>query len=398
MRSLMTLLPGGGRTLPALGALLLLTGCGPRAVRLGAVLPLTGDLAAYGQSLERGILTAEDQVNREGGIEGRRLDVLIRDSASDPKRAAEAFRTLVLDEQVAAVVGGGSSDEALAMAPLAAQYRRILFSPSASSPILSSYAGDFVFRNWPSDALEGRATADLVAYTLHANSVLLFAERNAYADGLASAFEKRFSTQGRIVDRLDFSAAEAGSAPFLKSALERSRGAQVLYLVGYGPDLLPLIAGLKREKVDRPMLSVSALAEQHFMAKAGRLLDGVVFLRPAYNPDSSSPVVQVFTSAYESRYHHVPDIYAAHAYDAVMVLVSVMARNGLSAQDIRKGLLSMKDFLGASGSMSFDARGEVIQPYEACVAEDGRVVPLKSVLDKVLPLMQHRVDELRFGQ
>ncbi len=397
MRNLITLLPRGWRALSGLGVLLLLVGCGPRPVRIGAVLPLTGSLAAYGQSLERGVLTATDQVNREGGIEGRRLEVLIRDSASDPRQAVEAFRSLILEEKVAVVVGGGSSDEALAMAPLADQYQRVLFSPSASSPKISE-AGDFVFRNWPSDALEGRATADLAAYTLHANRVLLLAERNAYADGLASAFEKRFSTEGRSVDRLDFSAGEAGSEPFLKSALERARGAQVLYLVGYGPDLLPLIAGLKREGVDRPMLSDSSLAERHFMAKAGRLLDGVVFLGPTYDPDSSSPVVQVFASSYERRYHDVPDIYAAHAYDAVMVLVSVMARDGLSAQDVRKGLLSVKDFQGASGSMSFDARGDVIQTYEACVAEGGRAVPLKSVIDQVLPPMQRRVDELRFGK
>ena len=397
MRNLITLLPGGGRTLSGLGALLLLFGCGPRPVRIGAVLPLTGSLAAYGQSLDRGVLTATDQVNRQGGIEGRRLEVLIRDSASDPRQAVEAFRSLILEEKVAVVVGGGSSDEALAMAPLAEQYQRVLFSPSASSPKLSE-AGDFVFRNWPSDALEGRATADLAAYTLHANRVLLLAERNAYADGLASAFEKRFCTEGRSVDRLDFNAGEAGSEPFLKSALERSRGTQVLYLVGYGPDLLPLVAGLEKEGVDRPMLSVSALAERHLMAKAGRLLDGVVFLGPTYNPDSSSPAVQVFVSSYEGRYHDVPDIYAAHAYDAVMVLVSVMARDGLSARDVRKGLLSVKDFQGASGSMSFDARGDVIQTYEACVAEGGRAVPLKSVLDQVLPPMQRRVDELRFGK
>ena len=73
MRNLITLLPCGWRALSGLGALLLLVGCGPRPVRIGAVLPLTGSLAAYGQSLERGVLTATDQVNREGGIEGRRL-------------------------------------------------------------------------------------------------------------------------------------------------------------------------------------------------------------------------------------------------------------------------------------------------------------------------------------
>lgn len=111
-----------------------LLSCSLEPVRLGAVLPLTGRYTTYGRSLERGALIAAELVNKEGGVQGRRLEVLVRDSASDPERAAAEFKALVSKERVAAVVGGGTSAEALVMGPEAEREKRVLISPSASSP------------------------------------------------------------------------------------------------------------------------------------------------------------------------------------------------------------------------------------------------------------------------
>ena len=88
--------------------------CHLSPVRVGAVLPLTGALAPYGLSLSRGALLAAQQVNASGGIEGRRLELLVVDSASSPEAAAKLFQQLVVEERVPAVVGGASTAECLA--------------------------------------------------------------------------------------------------------------------------------------------------------------------------------------------------------------------------------------------------------------------------------------------
>lgn len=367
--------------------------CHLSPVRLGAVLPLTGALAPYGKSLERGARLGAEQVNASGGIEGRRLELLVVDSASSPTAAAKLFQQLVVEERVPAVVGGASTPECLAMAPVAERYRRVVLSPSASGPQISA-AGDFVFRNWPSDEIEGRTLADFAAYTLHASRVLVVSERNPYAEGFASVFTRRFCAQGRTCASL---ALDTGRPPeALAADLAGSlRRCEVLVLAGYAGDLLPLLKFLKSLPDLPPILSVSALGEGRLLEEPA--MDGVLFARPAYDPEGD-PVAAEFASLYAAKFGQEPDIYAAHAYDAVRLLAEVMVKAGLGAAGLQRGLLSVRNYPGAAGSTSFDSNGDVIQPYQICAVAGGRAVPLKSVVESVLPPLQQRVQSRRFGK
>lgn len=378
-------------------SLILLWNCSPEAVNVGAVLPLSGPYAAYGDSLKKGLLLAQDDVNRSGGISGRRLDVLLRDSGSEPRRAAEAFEALIRDDRVQAAVGGGTSGEALAMAPVANRYERVLFSPSASSPRLTAHGG-WIFRNWPSDEVEGQTLADFTAYSLHAVHVLVISDESAYAEGLRSVFLQRFGGPGRSVRTLLFGEG-TGDAAALASRVAREIGdAQVLLLAGYGEDLLPLLQAMRAAGVNLPVLSVSALSEGSLLRRYAAAAEGVVFARPAYNPASKNPEVVSFVSAFTARYGHEPDIYAAHAYDALSILAEVMGSGGLRAREIRQSLLALRNYGGVAGVTSFDDRGDSIRPYQMCVAMDGRSVPLAQVLDRALVPLQKKVEELRFGR
>ncbi|MEW6757963.1 MAG: ABC transporter substrate-binding protein, partial [Acidobacteriota bacterium] len=73
----------GGRVLCA-AVLLWAASCRQEPVRLAVILPLSGPQAAYGESLERGILLGAEEVNSAGGVGGRRLDIALEDSRSDP--------------------------------------------------------------------------------------------------------------------------------------------------------------------------------------------------------------------------------------------------------------------------------------------------------------------------
>jgi len=385
-----------GSVFLTLGAAALLFACGGGPVRVGAVLPLTGQLAPYGRSIRRGIEVGVATVNADGGVSGRRLEVLVRDSLSSPDKAAEAFKTLVGKDGVQAVIGGCSSPEALAMEPLARSLRRILFSPSASSPGLGRDGGYF-FRNWPSDDLEAVTVADFVAYTLHATKVLVVAEDNAYGRGMASAFSSRFQRDGRTVRVMEVSAKGGDYAGTARRIIEAG-GPQVVFISGYGRTIVRLVEALKGAGEARPLLAASALGDSDILKSAADRIDGLIFPLPHFDPRSLNPEVQVFVTEYQEHYHSVPGVYAAHAYDAVHLLARVMERNGLRADDIRAGLLSLKNYSGVTGELTFKDQGSVARPFRLFVSRGGKAVPLSSVLDIVLPPLQERVARLRFGE
>ena len=380
----------------ATAGLLALAACFLRPVKLGAVLPLTGAYARYGTSMERGALLAAKLVNATGGIEGRRLEILVKDSASSEGRAAEAFQELVERDHVPAVVGGCTTGEALAMAPVAERFRRILFSPSASAPQITE-AGGFVFRNWPSDDIEGQTMADFAAYTLHATRALVLSERNPYAAGIGGVFSQRFCKDGRSCETVRFQRGQATSEIMTEAAAELEH-CQVVFIAGYGEDLAPVLGALRAQDPRPPVLSVSALAEGTLLKGKGAVFDGILFARPAYDPEGGNPAASEFAAAYAANYGREADIYAAHAYDAVRILAEVMSKGDLGAEAIRAGLLALRNYPGASGLTSFDAHGDVVQPFQICIVQGGRAVPLKSVMDKVLPGVQQRVEALRFGR
>ena len=122
-----------------------------------------------------------------------------------------------------------------------------------------------------------------------------------------------------------------------------------------------------------------------------------MFARPSYDPDGDREA-SLFASAFASRYHEDPDIYAAHAYDAVHLLALAMSKAGPDAAGIQGALLAVRNYPGAAGSTTFDANGDVIQPYQICIVEKGRAVPLKSVVERVLPPLQQRVESRRVGR
>lgn len=380
-----------------LAAALALLGCSERPVTVGAVLPLSGEHAVYGRSLNRGMEAAVAEVNRGGGIQGRTLEVEVRDTGSDSQAAADRFRELVDGARVPVVLGGATSGETLAMAPLAEAYHRVLLSPSASSPLITD-AGDFVFRVWPSDLLEASVMADFAAYTLRALKVLVISSESPYAEGLRSAFAERFAGPQRRVEVL-VSSGRVEDWPGIAAQARGLRGqAHCIYLVGYEGELVGAISALRKAGLDMPMLTVSAASNAEFPARLGPEAEGILFPRPRYEPGSKEEPVLRFTRAFRERYGEEPDIYAAHAYDAVMVLSSVMAAQGTRPESVQRGLLAVRNFSGASGSITFDARGDVVQPIQICVVHGGAVRPLAEVQDQVLPPLQRRVEGLRFGR
>lgn len=379
-----------------LPVLVLYLACSARPVKVGAVLPLTGPMSSFGLSMQNAMKVAQRQVNDGGGISGRPLEILYKDSGGLPGRASDSARQLVEKEGIFVLIGADTSADVLAMVPLTRDGRCLLLSPSASTPKLTG-AGDYVFRNWPSDTLEAKVMADFAAYTLHATRLLAVSQKGEYGDGLFMAFAGRFSGDRRRVSKMSFEPGAEPSAILARRIKMQMNKAQVLYLIGYPHSIVPLVRALREAGVDQPILSVSSLAGSPEVETLGAEGRGLLFPRPEWNPDSSSSGVSRFVSDYKKRFKKTPDVYAAHAYDAVRILARVMSAGRMRPARIREGLLDLGDYAGVSGKTTFDKQGDVSQPFQVCVVWNGRVAPLSSVRQNVLPQLQHLVDALRFG-
>lgn len=359
------------RALTVVLALALVAGCGKPA-RIGAIVSRTGAAASFGEQVARGYDLAVEEINAAGGVRGRKLRLIYRDDSTNPEMGLSALRDLVEGERVAVVLGAVSSSVTLRLAPYCERRRVVLISPSASTPQLTD-AGEYVFRTYPSDVLEGASMAEF-ARDLGLDRVAILAVDNDYGASLADVFAERFrATGGSVVAVLTF---PEGNADALKDAVQALSGLapRGLYVPAYAADFAAAL-NLLRESNAHPIVLGTSSVTADAIRLAGPAAENVVFPLPSFDADADDPGIRAFASAFRARYGVEPDVYAAHAYDAVRVFATAVERAGSwESDDVRDALLRIDNYEGASGRMAFDRKGDVLQYPRLYVARGGRFV------------------------
>jgi branched-chain amino acid transport system substrate-binding protein len=350
----------------------LAAGCSSE-VKIGAVISETGAVAPYGNQVTRGLDLALEEVNAEGGFKGGPIQLIYRDDGTNPEKGREAVLDLITNEGVNVIIGAVSSPVTLEIAPICEKKEVLLLSPTASAPRISE-AGEFIFRNYPSDILEGTAMADF-ARRLGVRRVAIFALDNEFGSGLAEVFTRRFESKSRrVVETFRITEEDTASFPDMIQEIKEQEP-QGVYLVAYEEIMTKLLEQLQAAGCKGLKMGSGAVTED-LIERAGEAAEHLVYPQPVFEPDSDDPAVRAFVEAFRAKYSREPDIYAAHGYDALKLIVQAMRNTGFALTDeVRRGLHGMKDFSGAAGRTEFDERGDVVRYPKIFVISEGNSVP-----------------------
>src|SRR5690606_23825733 len=202
-------------TLAAVAALALLTACsGPSArvgggandpadrgnsvsgdtVNLGAVIPLTGASATIGEDQRRGIELAVAKVNADGGVLGKKLNVVVEDSGGAAASAIDAARKLTSVDKVPVVIGEYSSGVTIPLGQFLQQQGIVHINPGSSSPEIAKI-GSNSFSTIGLDTIASKFTAEYLYRSGHRKAALI-APTNAYGSGVADTFKAAFTGLG----------------------------------------------------------------------------------------------------------------------------------------------------------------------------------------------------------
>ena len=341
------------------GAALFLLACPPQVVNIAAVLPLTGEHSAYGQSIKRGIELAYADIKADANFGKPALGELVMlDTASDPKKAAELLKEAYSKGALAAI-GGVTSGEAKEMVPVADSYESLLLSPSASSPELTGISRNF-FRIWPSDQTEAAKMAQSAITDLGVKTIVVVAEEQQYARGAQLAFRPAYEAQGgKILEVLEYPPNTSDMSGLASRVVLLQP--EAVYLVDYADGVASMIQELRKQKFSGKILTTAAFSTPSAIARIGKDAAGVMLTQTSFDPGSDHVHIRKFVDAYKAKYGELPDIYAAHGYDAMMVLSVAMKGREPFSTEIRKGMKSdaTKEYPGVTGLIEFDERGDV---------------------------------------
>jgi len=338
---------------------------GGNTIKVGLVAPLTGEVRTFGQSMRNGAMQAFDEVNAAGGLNGRQIQVMVRDDANDPEESAEAGRQLIDGAGVVAVVGSVSSGCSEALAARCQSARVPMITPTATNPMVTmppEGRRDFVFRACYIDPFQGTVAARFVRDSLGAvTAAVLYDSENDYSRGLAEYFITAFTGDGGTVvnrqsypdDQVDFTAVLAEV---------RRSSPDVLFLPDYYNRAGLIVRQAREQGVTAWLMGGDGWDSPKMPAIAGDAIVGG-FFTSHFSADDPRPEVQAWSDKYEAKYGQRPDAFATLGYDAALLLVEALRRAARpEPADIRDAIAGISGFPCVSGSVSFDASGNPIKP------------------------------------
>lgn len=340
-------------------------------INIGVILPLTGSAAVWGNNALNGINLAMDEMEDELESKDYKINLVVEDSKSDPKIAVSALKKVIIQNNVPIVIGDIASSSVLAMTPIAERNEVVLLSPGASNPDISD-AGEYIFRNWQSDALEGSIAAEFIHDTLDVNEVAVFNVNNAYGTGLANAFKAKFKELGGSI--LIQETFEQGDTD-VRTQLNKINDANVnhVFMPGYPNEMGIALRQAKELGMDNQFISTQSFDDPTIIEIAGDAANGVIFSIPK-PPDTTKTVVYNFIEGYKEKYGKAPGVCSNTGYDAIRIIIKGLNEGIRTGTEFKSYLNDLEDFSGAAGETTFDKNGDVVRDFAFRIINDGNQI------------------------
>jgi branched-chain amino acid transport system substrate-binding protein len=336
-----------------------------KTVVIGAVLPMTGDAGTFGQNAFRGAELAIEEENKNGGLDGKNIELRVEDSRGNAQAAAEAARKLLDIDGAIGIIGDVTSAGTHAIVPIATRKGVLVVSPAASDPALSGVSPFFV-RLWPSDVYEAAVIGDYARSKDFHNVFIVYANTD-YGIGMQRQFTKVFDSQ-----RIAASVAIEREALDYRPMLQRVKAvpADSLFIVLYPEDARRFLQQANEQGLNIPVLATATIEDPQ-IAKLP-YASNLIFASPL-PPDEDNSARKNFLHRYTAKFASEPGVLSDVGYDSATLLVRSLRHEGLSKPE-RAGsfIKSLQNYKGVSGDLSFLPSGDVRKPYGLKGVKDNR--------------------------
>ena len=344
------------------------------AIKIGLLAPLTGQAAADGLSVQNSVKLAVEKVNAEGGVLGKKVELITYDDRADGKEAVALARKLIEQDKVVAVVGGSYSTPSRAMAPIFQEEKIPAVYAYAVHPDVTK-AGNFNFRNGFLGMVEGKAAAYTAVKLLKAKKIALLISDNDFGRTLAEGFKMYIEKYAKGAATITSVQAYPMQEKDFKAYLSKIKDENVdaIFSSGYYFQTGPVVKQAREMGIKAHIIGEEGADSPKFLEIAGKSAEGFVIVTNL-NRDDKRAQVQNFLKTFESRYKIQPDMVGASAYDAFMIIVDGIKRaKSVKGPDIRATIATLKDFDGLTGQIKrFTPEGEVVKDVQVQTVKNGR--------------------------
>lgn len=325
-------------------------------VRIGFVAGLTGKTADLGEASRNGALLAAEEINQKGGINGRMIELIVKDDAFDAPTAEKVTHELV-NARVDLIVGPVNSAIAQAMLPIANQHATTMISPTITG---MEFVGldDYLLRLniTTRDNARFYANHQFNKKQRKKMAVTYDLQNRAFSESWLAEFRTAFTqVGGQILAEIPLDASKR--QPYLHAALAAlAVKPDAILMINPPVDTARLAQQLRQLSPDIALITSEWGGSEQLIEMGGRAVEGMAVVQ-AYDRDDQSARYQGFRQAYLARFKMEPSYSSVATYDTVTVAIQALSKK-TADQDIKTALLKNGPYQILQQTIDFDKNGD----------------------------------------
>jgi branched-chain amino acid transport system substrate-binding protein len=345
-------------------------------IKLGFTPPVTGGSAAEGALQLKAIKLALKEINAAGGVNGKKINLIVVDNQSSNPGALTALQKAVEQEKVLALVGSVKSTQILAMSDAVKGYA-IPMMIGGTNATLTKQGNPWLFRVRPDDSIAAAAMVKYIKEDSKLTKVGILHDSDAFGTGGADLVEQGAKAAGlTVVKRERYTTKEKDFTAQLLSL--KNAGTQIMVLYGTNPEDVAVIQRQYRQ-LGSPFKYIGSPSSQ--------MKDALNLSREAANGllaiadfvPGQSEMNKKYAVDYKKEYNEEYDTTSAWAYDGLNILVAAIKKGGEDRAKIREAILATQGYKGVLGTFSFTPNGDGLSEVSVVEIDKGMPKLLKVV-------------------
>lgn len=346
-------------------------------IPVGQFASLTGGQASFGQSTDKGVQLALEEINAAGGVLGQPLRIITKDNQSKPGETSTAVRELITRNKVVALIGEVASGRSLEAAPIAQRSGIPMISPASTNEKVTE-TGDHIFRVCFIDPFQGTVCAKFSRKLGFKKAAIITDVSKDYSLGLAKSFKQEFTANGGVITgEQSYSGGDKDFSAQLTAI--KADNPQVIFLPAYYTEAPLIIRQARQLGITVPFIGGDGWDSPELVGVGGSSVEGCYFSNH-FSDQSKDPRVVAFVDAYRKKYNGEPDAMVALGYDSVYLLADAMKRAGTTdPAKVNAAIAATKDFPGVTGKITLDSHRNPTKPAVMLQVKNGKFAYVETI-------------------
>ena len=359
-------------------------------IKIGAILAVTGPASFLGAPEAKTLEMMVEEINKKGGIKGKQVELIIKDSGASPEKALSFAKQLIEEDKVLAIIGPSTSGETMKIKSVAEEAKAILISCAAAEVIVNPVA-KYVFKTPQMDKHAVIKIFEQMKSMKLAKAGVL-ASNTGFGKAGKEQIEKMAAEYG-----IQVIASEAYDSKATDLTAEvtkvKAAGAEAIINWSIEPAQAIVIKNARQIGFKGPIFQSHGFGNIKYVEAAGEAAEGVIFpagrlliadVLPKNHPQKA--VLTKYKKDYESKFKEDASTFGGHAYDAMLILTKAIEKAGSTDKEaVRNAIEGMKGVVGTAGIFNFSAtdhNGLDITAFEMLTVKKGKFVLLSAPAKK----------------